>query len=921
MRLMKQYIFLLLLLFMVGCQRQTSYKIGVSQCSDDDWRALMNEEIRQEIMFHPEATVEIRSASDSNEKQIADIQYFLDNNFDIIIAAPNEADALTPIIKKAYQGGTPVLIFDRNINGDTFTAFQGADNIEIGAEAAEYAAGLLPQGGKIIELKGRPGSTPSKERSKGFEDEIAKNGHKLTIVGTAAANWNYDDAVKATDSLLTVHPDVDLIYAHNDRMALGASYVAGKKNLKPKIIGIDAAPEIGMKGVAEGKIDATFLYPTKGYQLIKTAMAILNGEEYERKLLMPATSPVDKSNVDLLLRQNEVLTEENGKLKSLKNEMEDYWSQHSSQTAILYSAIAILLLVCIVLFLVLRTFWQHKRHQAQLLEKNRQLEEQRDLEKDLNRRLEAATKSKLTFFTNVSHDLRTPLTLIAEPVDQVSNAENLLPEQKKLMKIADKNVKILHRLINQILDFRKYENDKLECHREEVEIGPIAREWGEAFMPYARKRYIDFKVEIDLPAGFSMALDLDKTERVVFNLLFNAFKFTAPKGKIQFKLSAEKHKLTLRVEDNGRGIPADKLKNIFSRFYKVDKIRPEGSGIGLSLAKAFVEVQGGEIQVESEEDKGTVFTVTIPITHTENQVSRQSREQSVDSAHTVADLLDEIETTEDLAVKIEGDSRPLMLIIDDNEDIRQLVSQMMQKDYNVITASGGKKGVKLATRYVPDIIICDVMMPDMDGMECCRLIKEEITTSHVPVLMLTACTMDEERAMGYESGADGYMSKPFKSEVLKARVESLINNRRKIRERFENGIKLSVSNSDRTEETGESRKKNIKSDREKEFITKVVEIIDEKMKDAELSVDTLAELMGMGRSQFYRKIKALTNFSPVELLRDMRLKRARQLLTTTDKTISEIAYEVGFSTPAYFTKCYREVYSETPSASRDKLKR
>lgn len=907
------------LIFLVGCGERPVYKIGVSQCSDDDWRALMNEEIQQEIMFHPEATVEIRSASDSNEKQIADIRYFLDNNFDIIIAAPNEAEALTPIIKEAYEGGTPVLIFDRNINGDTFTAFQGANNLEIGAEAAQYASKLLPAGGKILELKGRSGSTPSIERSKGFEDEIERIGNNMHIVGTAVANWNYDDAVKAADSLLSLYPDAALIYALNDRMALGASDVAAKKGLKPKIIGTDAAPEIGMKGVAEGKIDATFLYPTKGYQLIKTALAILKGEEYDKELLMSATSAVDKSNVDLLLRQNEVLMEENGKLKSLKTEMDDYWSQHTSQTAILYSAIAILILVCIVLFLVLRTFWQHKRHQAELLEKNRELQEQRDLEKDLNRRLEAATQSKLTFFTNVSHDLRTPLTLIAEPVEQVSKAGNLTPEQGKLMKIAEKNVKILHRLINQILDFRKYENGKLDCHKEEVAIGAMAHEWGEAFMPYARKRYIDFHVSENLPENFSIALDLDKTERVVFNLLFNAFKFTQPKGKITFSLSLEGEKLIIKVEDNGRGIPAGKLKNIFSRFYQVDKIRSEGNGIGLSLAKAFVEVQGGEISVESVENEGTAFTVTLPVTHSENQISEQSREQSVDSAHSVADLLAETEETEDFNVKIETDDRPVMLVIDDNEDIRQLVGQMMEKDYNVITAGGGKKGLKMAMRHVPDIIICDVMMPDLDGLECCRLIKEEISTSHIPVLMLTACSMDEERARGYESGADGYMSKPFNSEVLKARVESLVRNRRKIFRNLESGFKPIVGTPNDSDTGSERKRKPAKKDREKEFLEKVIEIIEENMSDAELNVDTLADKTGMGRSQFYRKIKALTNFSPVELLRDMRLKRARNLLTSTDKTISEIAYEVGFSTPAYFTKCYRDVYSETPSALREKL--
>ena len=911
---------LILSLLLLSCKEKPQYRIGVSQCSDDDWRALMNEQIQQEIMFHPEATVEIRSASDSNERQIADIQYFIDNKFDVIIAAPNEADALTPVIRKAYESGIPVVVFDRNINGDTYTAFQGADNRAIGREAAQYAAKMLPNGGKVIELCGLPGSTPALERRKGFDEGIAEAGHGIEIVGWQPANWNYDDAVKAADSLLTLYPDVDLIFAHNDRMALGASDVARKKGLSPKIIGIDAAPDIGMQGVAEGRIDATFLYPTEGHRLIRTAMAILEGDEYDREVLIPVTSAVDKTNVDILLKQNELLIEETVMMKKLKREVEAYWSQHSSQTAVLYSAIAILILVCVVLFLVLRAFWQHRNHQAQLLEKNRQLQEQRDLEKSLNEQLAAATQSKLTFFTNVSHDLRTPLTLIAEPVEQLADASNLTDQQRVLMRIADRNVKILLRLINQILDFRKYENDKLKCQMEEVEVGAVARDWAEAFQALARKQHIEFKIDIDLPSGFSMAIDVEKTERVVFNLLGNAFKFTKAKGVVKFSVDRSGDTLRMVVEDTGRGIPAENLKSIFARFYQVDQVRPEGSGIGLSLAKAFVELQGGTITVESEVDKGTVFTVTLPVTHTERKADEATLQQSARSARAVADMIEDIEESADVYTGDElpseedvEDPRPVVLVIDDNEDVRLMVKELMKDEYQVVTAPGAREGIRLAARYVPDLIICDVMMPGMDGMECCSRIKEEISTSHIPVLMLTACSMDEQRVQGYESGADGYMSKPFNSEVLKARAKSLIANRRKIREVY--GKDPAVAVREKTQSASQRRK-----DVENEFYAKFLDIVEKELGDAQLSVDSLAEKMGMGRSQFYRKIKALTNFSPVELLRNIRLKRARDLITTTDKSISEIAYEVGFSNPAYFTKCYREVYSETPTALRDRLK-
>ena len=433
-----------------SCHEKKTYRIGVSQCSQDDWRAKMNDEINREIMFHPEATVEIRSADDRNEKQISDIRYFKDNGFDIIIAAPNEADAITPIIKEVYESGTPVIIFDRNINGDSYTAYLGVDNFGIGKSAAHYGRHLIGKGGKVIEIYGLAGSTPAKERHDGFIEGATEEG--ISVIASAYGNWNYDDAASVCDSMFTVCKDVDLIYAHNDRMAIAASEMAKKHGLDIKVIGIDAAPEIGIKAVADSVIDATFLYPTEGHRLIRTALAILNGQPYERVSTFPISSPVDLSNADILLLQNESLKEESAKIKVLKNQVDDFWNQHSAQTSLFYATIAIVVLLLGVLFLVLRTFWQRQRHQRQLMEQNRLLEEQRDAQKALNEQLHAATQSKLIFFTNVSHDLRTPLTLIAEPVEQLVKADNLTPQQHTLIKIAHKNVRILHRLINQILD-------------------------------------------------------------------------------------------------------------------------------------------------------------------------------------------------------------------------------------------------------------------------------------------------------------------------------------------------------------------------------------------------------------------------------------------------------------------------------------
>lgn len=889
-----------------SCKEETKYRIGVSQCSNDDWRTKMNEEIQREIMFHPEATVEIRSADDSNEKQIADIRYFADNGFDIIIAAPNEADAITPVIEEVYDAGIPVIVFDRNINGDSYTAYQGVDNVGIGKSAADYARHLLPDGGNVIEIHGLAGSTPAVGRHEGFAKEAELKG--IDIIASAYGNWNYEDAAIKVDSLLNIYEDVDLIYAHNDRMAIAASDVARKHGKDIRIIGIDAAPEIGIKAVADSVIDATFLYPTEGYRLIRTALNILSGRPYEREKILPLSSAVDLSNADILLLQNESLEEETSKIKYLKSQVDDYWNRHSAQTSLFYAMIIILLLLFGVLFLVLRAFWQRKKHQNVLMSQNKILEEQRDTQRELNEQLNAATQSKLVFFTNVSHDLRTPLTLIAESVEQLAVADNLTPQQSMLMKIANKNVKILRRLINQILDFRKYENGKLNLNLVESKFGTLVKEWAESFNSIARKRDITLTVDVTLDKDFTLAVDAEKIERVFFNLMSNAFKYTPDNGSIKFSCGLDGDNLRFSIEDTGHGIGADDINNIFDRFYQVDKIHPNGSGIGLSLAKAFVELHGGSIAVESILGVGSKFTVTLPVVHVEECMPADT-----DNLITKADVNAELDRLEEVdRTTTAGTELPLLLVIDDNADIRRMIGELLKDEYNIVTAPDGREGVRLAAKYVPDLIICDVMMPVMDGLECCRIIKDEVSTSHIPVLMLTACSMDEQRARGYDSGADGYLSKPFNSTVLKSRCRNLIDNRKRIKN-------LWSSNGGGDVKAKERNASVPVNDVDSEFYSKVLDIMKKEMGNPDLNVDSLASMMGLGRSQFYRKIKALTNYSPVELLRNLRLKQAREMLTTTEKTIGEIAYEVGFSSPAYFTRCYREAFDETPTELRERI--
>lgn len=908
-------IFLIISIFTVlllgGCEEEKKYKIGISQCSSDDWRDKMNREVMLEALLYDDIEVEIRSADGDSQKQIHDLEYFVDNNFDVIVVSPNEAEVLTPEIKKIYEAGTKVIIFDRNINDSSYTQHIGVDNVGLGREAGEYAKLLVPKDLKVIEIFGLPGSTPAIDRHTGFVEELSKEENAL-LLGSASGDWLQEKAQIVADSLLRIYPETNLIFAHNDRMALGArkALEAMGKEKDIKVIGIDAAPDIGIKAVSEGEIDATFLYPTEGHRILREAINIVHGLPFEREIMLPTVSAVDSSNADILLFQNQTMEEDTKKVISLKGQLDNYVNLHQAQTALVYAIIAILILLFGVLFLVLRTFWSHKRHQAVLMHQNQLLQDERDKQKELNDKLEEATQSKLVFFTNVSHDLRTPLTLIAEPVAQLNNASNLDSQQKTLIRIADKNVKILQRLINQILDFRKFENHKLNLSLTEVDLSKSIKEWLESFESVARKR--DIKLILNQPeTPVVLALDSEKIERVFFNLISNALKYSPDNSTITVSLREENDQVILKVSDTGEGISQENIANIFDRFFQVDRLRPRGSGIGLSLAKAFVELHGGTISVESELHKGSVFTVTLPVTH----VAEQAAE--VVKTITDSDVESELQTVEaDLSF---NDDKPLLLVIDDNKDIREMVGELMKEEYNIITASNGKEGIKRATKHVPDLIICDVMMPEMDGMECCTKLKSDAITSHIPVLMLTACSLDEQRVQGFNSGADGYISKPFSSEVLKAQSASLIANRKRIKDVMTGNPTQSNNQSSPSAAKPASSAVAPKGDIDNEFYKRFLNLFEKRIGDADLNVETLAAELGFERTQFYRKIKAITNYSPVELMRNIRLAKARTLLKTTEKTVSEICYEVGFSTPAYFTKCYKEQFGETPSETRNNL--
>lgn len=906
---MKNYLLLSILclagILMSCTQKHTRYRIGVSQCSDDEWRHKMNNEIVREALFYDGVEVEIRTAKDNNRNQIADIKYFIDKKVDLLIVAPNEAAAITPVVEKAYRQGIPVVVIDRKILSDKYTAFVGADNYEIGKDVGQYILNRLHGKGKVLEITGLEGSTPAMERHKGLTD-VLKEEPGIEITASVDGAWLQSVAGEKMDSVFQTNKNIDLVFAQNDRMAIGAYLSARQQQLEKEMlfVGIDALPgkEYGVEQIINGVLDATFIYPTGGDKVVQVAMDILEKRPYERDTKL-STALVDKTNARVMQLQTDHITEQDGKIERLNNQVNEYLSRYSAQTMFLYACLIILLLFAALLAIIVRAYWTKNRMNMELSRQKKKLEEQRDQLISLSKQLEEATHAKLVFFTNVSHDFRTPLTLVADPVEQLLEDKALTPRQQSLLKVVHKNVHILLRLVNQILDFRKYENDKLELVRANMNLRVQLQEWSHSFQTLALKKHIHFVLEVnDDRADYLMAVDAEKMERVYFNLLSNAFKFTPENGTITVTLSTLTKEeggryARLVVADTGSGISVQHIRHIFDRFYQID-VNHAGSGIGLALAKAFVELHGGEITADSVEGKGTVFTVDIPMTVVEEPSADLVQEPRI-TQQTVVEELEDMETEE----QIPDENKECILIIDDNADVRDYVKSLLKEEYTVIEAPDGRARLKKAMKYVPDAIICDVMMPVMDGLECCRKLKTELQTSHIPVMLLTACSLDEQRIQGFECGADSYISKPFNSKLLLVRLRNLMDNHKRLKQFF--GDKTTLS-------------KESVSDVDKGFVDRFRELIEENLADSELSVEDLGGKMGLSRVQLYRKIKALTNYSPNELVRIARLKKAASLLASSEKTISEITYEVGFTSPSYFTKCYKEYFGESPT---DFLKR
>lgn len=874
---MKQWLYVVFLtLVFSACSDNNvkKYVIGVSQCSEDIWRDKLNNELVMSTYQHDNVTLKFASANDNDRLQKQQIEQFIKEGVNLLIVSPNQIHTISSVIDKAYDAGIPVILFDRKTDSRKYTAFIGADNYEAGHEIGYFIGQQLEGKGNIAEICGLQASSPAIERNRGFMDAL-KNYPNVKVVARGYGDWIKESGVTAMDSILVQSKEYfQYVFAQNDRMALGALQSIKKHKVKGiKIVGIDALPVPGggMENVRDGNLEASYIYPTRGDSVMQLALNILEKKPYKRDNYLKGAL-VTKANANVLLMQNEEMNKQTARLNALHGKVDTYLVQYNHQKMYIVLFSIILLLLIGIMVYIYRTILMKRRIE------------------------EEANKAKLQFFTNISHELRTPLTLIADPVNYIIHDDNLNSQQRSMLQIVQRNVLVLTQLVSEILDFRKVQNGKMELRLSDFNLAESMKQWIKLFSVSAQKKHI--AISMDAPDTIMLRADQDKIERICYNLLSNALKYTSEGGEITLTAKEEGGRVMISVADNGCGISSDELPYIFDRFYQA-KNAGRGTGIGLAIVKAFTELHHGEVSATSIEGKGSTFTIHIPVRQ-KGEVTNQPTEkiEQLVEPSSAQEVPNQARHIDELIQPYQTD-KPEVLIIDDNIDIRTYLRSVLSEKYNVSEAADGKVGLELARKIVPDIVLSDIMMPVMDGLAFCQQLKTDKAISHIPVILLTARSLDEQRAEGYEHGADAYLSKPFSLRLLLSRIDNLIESRKKLNQTWSKGVE--------DDEIG-----NISNEIDKSFLKQLRKIIQENLANSDLSVEQIGDEIGLSRVQLYRKVKALTGYSPVEIVRKARLTRARHLLQTTERTVSEVAYAVGFSTPSYFSKCYKDEFGENP---------
>lgn len=904
---------LILAIFISGCdfsglvtKQNAKYTIGFSQAmSDDLWRKTMNAEMERVVSIYPEMELIIRDGDTNNDKQIEDIEYFINKKVDVLIVSPNESEPLRPVIEKAYESGIPVILIDRRINSEKYTTYIAGDNYAIGEQAAIYSKQLLPEGGKILEVSGLKGSSPAQLRHEGFISEFGKNSG-YTVIDGGDGGWIKSKTKQVVRDDFEHHGAFDLVFAHNDVSAVGVYEVAQEYGVADStyFIGVDALSVTGggVSKVMEGILTASLLYPTGAKEAIMTSHDILAGKEVPKSILL-GTSIIDQDNAEIYMLQSEKMMEQQELIEDQQTVIDNQILRYENQRIYLLAmAIGLLLLVAFMFFLG-RAYRTINIINKNLERKNKSISRQKNSILEMSERLKRYNEEKIEFFTFVSHEFRTPLAIILSVMHKIRNVKKTISQHQ--IKILDKNVKRLNLLVDQLMDFRQIENDKIDLVRSPCDLESFIPSLVQNFREIENKE-IRFKISHEGSAV--VMIDEDKLEKILTNLISNAIKFTEEDGKIAVQVLIKASELEIKVIDDGKGIPKKEFDNVFKPFFSskdgASKYYSKGTGIGLNLVKKLVDLKGGDIRVESDEGSGTTFICILPVEviYMEEDMNHSSIvsagvKESISREEEIKNEPVNVINTEPNSVK-----KHKVLLVEDNPELNEELFELFSEHkYDVYTAFNGKEGIKKAEQVKPDIVITDLLMPDASGYEVASHIKKHNELGNVTVLILSALTGDDVKKKGYNAGVDDYLIKPFSPELLIAKVKNLLATRDKLKSHLEN-----------TETRWLSKKAKEYSDKEKDFITSLKEALEQNSFDPDFNVTALAEEMNMSRVSIYNKIKEVSELTPVEVIKVYRLSIAKSLIKETDLSISEVSYKVGFQSPSYFSKLFKEQFNISP---------
>lgn len=855
----------------------------------------MINDMRIEASNYDNLEIIIKDAGNTNETQIRQIRELIRQKVDVLIISPYQSAPITAVAEEAYRAGIPTIITDRKVNTDLYTTFVGANNYEIGLAAGGYAAQYLPPRAVILEIWGLAETSPAQERHQGFVDALLTRGD--LVYRKIEGQWLYDTA-RVQLQKLERPEEIDFVYSHNDMMAIAArEYFMAWDSVRGKalkIIGVDAVPGAGLEAVEDGRIDASFMYPTGGEQVVRTAMQILSGGAVDRFIPL-RTARVDRPTARTLLLQAGQLQNYKQRIEAQRQRIDGLAGRFHFLTSSLWVITLLMLAFILLSVYVFHINRKIRQTNATLRETNRKEEEQRRKLISLNAEIKEVTAQKLQFFTNVSHEVRTPLTLILAPLDRLVGLLQDSPYLPDLLLIR-KNADRLLRVINQILDFRKVENSEEKLKISEADLVAFAAEVKSYFDSMARVRQIAYTFEAGVKQAF-VWFDADLMEKVLVNLLSNAFKFTPEGGTIGLSVSDEAEEVCIRVKDTGCGIKPENLPYLFHRFYTEDRLG--GTGIGLHLVDEYIRMHGGRISVQSRVGEGTVFTVCL-------RKGKSHFSAGAVAEMPVSPLVYEASTLDDREAKalLSATYPYTVLVVEDDDEVRAYLEKELSGNFRILTAPNGKLALAVVEEEDVSLVLSDVMMPEMNGFELCRTLKTNLTSSHIPVVLLTALSDERQRMYGLSGGADGYIQKPFRVDYVKLHLIRLLEERRKLREQVlrklqENSLWLpepeKIENIDDV------------------FLRKFIARIEEVYADSDYNVEKLSDTLGLSRGHLHRKIKELTGTTPVDFLRNYRLGKAAELLRGRKFTISEVAYRTGFTSPAYFSKCFKAAYGVTPT--------